>query len=104
MDWYRLWRDQEGCRRSLEDAWARYAAWRTNPAYRSVSKLQRIGDRITVSRFQRVSQFLCNPEWKATNNGAERTGRAYRHRPAPHFNLRKKESIEDAIVVNACLH
>jgi DNA invertase Pin-like site-specific DNA recombinase len=104
IDWYRLWRDEEGCRRSLEDARARYVAWRTNPTYRSVPKLRRVQDRITVSRFEQVSQFLRNPEWRSTNNGAERTGRAFRHRQAPHFNLRKEESIEHAIVVNACLH
>jgi hypothetical protein len=103
IDWYRLWRDEEGRRRSLEDARARYVAWRSNPAYRSVPKLRRVQDRITMSRFERVSQFLRNPEWRSTNNGAERTGRAFRHRQAPHFNLRKQGSIEDAIIVNACL-
>ena len=103
IDWYRLWRDEEGRRRSPEDAQARYVAWRANPVYRSVPRLRRVQDRITPSRFERVSQFLRNPEWKSTNNGAERTGRAFRHRQAPHFNLRRQESIENAIIVSACL-
>jgi hypothetical protein len=104
VDWYRIWRDDEGYRRSLEDARAHYEAWQTNPTYRSISKLRRIQKRITASKFERLSQFLRNPEWKATNNGAERTGRAFRHHQVPHFNLRKKETIEYAIIVNACLH
>lgn len=103
VDWYRLWHDKHGCRRSLEDAQARYEAWRTNSAYRSVSKLQRVQERMTVSKFERLSQFLRHPEWKATSNGAERTGRTFRHCQAPHFNLRTKESIENTITVKACM-
>jgi hypothetical protein len=102
-DWYRLWRDENGCRRSLEDAKARYDAWRSSQAYRSVPKLQRVQKRMTVSKFERLSQFLRHPEWQATNNGAERTGRTFRHSQAPHFNLRTTEAIENAITVKACL-
>ena len=40
---------------------------------------------------------------EATNNGAERAGRAFRARQAPHFNLRKDASIERSIVVTVCL-
>jgi hypothetical protein len=97
VDWYEIWRDEEGRRRSLEDAQAHYETWRTNPAYRPVSKLKRVQERMTASKFERLSQFLRHPEWEATNNGAERTGRTFRHRQAPHFNLRTKEAIENAI-------
>lgn len=58
---------------------------------------------MTEVKFERLSQFLHNPDWEATNNGAERAGRAFRHRQAPHFNLRKKEHIENAINVASCL-
>lgn len=103
VDWYRLWHDEKGCRRSLEDAQARYEAWRTDPAYRSIPKLRRVQERMTGSKFERLSQFLRHPEWQATNNGAERAGRTFRHRQAPHFNLRTKGAIENAITVKACL-
>ena len=56
-----------------------------------------------MSKFERLSQFRRHPEWEATNNGAERGGRTFRHRQAPHFNLRTKEAIENAITVKACL-
>jgi len=58
---------------------------------------------MTATRFEQLSQFLRHPQWEATNNGAERTGRAFRHRQTPHFNLRKEASIELSIVVSACL-
>lgn len=98
-DWYYLWVDGEGQRRSLADAQVRYEAWRSSSTYRAVPQLRRIQDRMTTAKFGRLSQFLRDPEWETTNNGAERAGRAFRHRQAPHFNLRKKESIENAINV-----
>lgn len=104
VDWYQLWSDDEvGQRRSLAEAEQHYDAWRTNPTYRSVAHLRRVLDQMTESKFEPLSQFLRHPDWEATNNGAERTGRAFRHRQAPHFNLRKPETIENAINVAACL-
>jgi transposase len=103
VDWYRLWTDEEGQRRSLDDAKARFEAWRTNPDYREIPALKKVLGRMTDAKFEHMSQFLRNSSWEATNNGAERTGRAFRHRQAPHFNLRKTTSIENAIVVSACL-
>lgn len=58
---------------------------------------------MTVSKFEKLSQFLRHPDWQATNNGAERRGRTFRHHQAPHFNLRTKEAIENAITVKARL-
>lgn len=102
VDWYRLFRTAEGQRRSLEEAQARYQAWCSDSAYRAVPALRRVQDRITEERFSHLSQFLHHPEWEATNNGAERGGRAFRHRQGPHFNLRSPEAIEGAIVIAAC--
>jgi transposase len=102
-DWYSLWTDDQSQRRSVADALVRYESWKTNPAYRAVPQLRYLLDRMTTEKFERLSQFLRNPEWEATNNGAERGGRAFRHSQAPHFNLRKKERIEAAITVAACL-
>jgi hypothetical protein len=101
-DWYDLWMDEGDQRRSLTDAKARFEAWRTNPAYQAVPPLKRVQQQMTNAKFEHLSQFLRHPEWEATNNGAERAGRAFRHRQAPHFNLRKEEFIEQAITVAAC--
>jgi transposase len=101
-DWYDLWTDEHGQRRSLTDAQARFEAWRTNPAYQAVPPLKRVQEQMTSVKFEHLSQFLRHPDWEATNNGAERAGRAFRHRQAPHFNLRKQEFIEQAITVAAC--
>jgi transposase len=102
LDWYSLWTDESGQRRSQTDAHTRFEAWRTNPAYQAISPLKRIQEQMTRAKFEHVSQFLRHPDWEATNNGAERAGRAFRHRQSPHFNLRKKEFIQQAINVAAC--
>lgn len=70
--------------------------------YGAIPALKRIQEHLTPARFERLSQFLHHPDWEATNNGTERAGRAFRHRQAPHFNLRKDASIERSIVVTAC--
>jgi transposase len=102
VDWYRLWIKADGQRRSLAEARKRYESWRTRADYGAVSQLRHIQERMTEAKFEPLSQFLRYPEWEATNNGAERAGRAFRHRQAPHFNLRSKEAIEGALVVAAC--
>jgi transposase len=103
VDWYRLWTNESNQRRTLAEAKARYEAWRTNCAYQAVPQLQRVQARMTATKFENLGQFLRHPDREATNNGAERAGRAFRHRQAPHFNLRTKESIENSINVVACL-
>ena len=100
-EWYLLLHDADGQRRTLDEARVRFAAWSSDPAYASVAPLRRVQERMTME-FERLSQFLRNPDWEATNNGAERAGRAFRHRQAAHFNLRSKGAMEGAIVVTAC--
>jgi transposase len=104
VDWYHLWRDEQGHRRSIDEARYRYEAWQTNPAYREVPVLHKIQQQVPTAKFEQISHFLRQPEWEATNNGAERTGRAFRHRQAPHFNLRSQTAIDQALKVSACLH
>jgi len=102
VDWYRLWRTEDGQKRARDEAQTRYEAWRGNADYRAVPALRRVLDRMTADKFGSLSQFLRHAEWEATNNGAERTGRAFRHRQAPLFNLRSTEAIEGALIVAAC--
>ena len=101
IDWYRLWSDATGTRHTLDEARTLYAAWCTNPDYQDIPTLQQALERMTPAKFERVSQFLRNPEWEATNNGAERGGRAFRHQQAPHFNFRSAPAIERAIEIAA---
>lgn len=103
VDWYRLWTDENHDRRALAEAQACFEAWRTDTAYAAIPALKRVQSRLTPARFERMSQFLRQPDWEATNNGAERAGRAFRHRQASHFSLRTASSIERSIVVSACL-
>lgn len=100
-EWYLLWRDESGQRRTLEEAGERFAAWSSDASYAALAPLRRVQERMTA-QFERLSPFLRNSRWETTNNGAERAGRAFRQRQAPHFNLRTKAAIEGAIVVMAC--
>jgi hypothetical protein len=101
LEWYLLWHDDSGQRRTLQDARQRFASWSSDASYAAVAPLRRVQERMTAE-FERLSHFLRNPCWEATNNGAERAGRSFRHRQAPHFNLRSRTAIEGAIVVMAC--
>ena len=56
-----------------------------------------------AEQFDRLSAFLDHPGWEATNNGAERMGRAFRHTQAPHFTLRTPEATDGALTVQAVL-
>ncbi len=103
LDWYHLWHDDDGQRRTLVEAQNRYETWRTDPSYATIPQLKRIQTQMTPAKFEKLSQFLRQPEWEATNNGAERTGRAFRHRQSSHFNLRKTETIEADINIAAYL-
>jgi hypothetical protein len=100
-DWYAFWRTPDHRRLPIEEAKARYHAWQSCETYRQIKPLQRVLDRTTPERFGHLSHFLTNERWEATNNGAERTGRNFRHQQAPHFNLRSVEGIKGSITVHA---
>lgn len=102
-EWYALWTDESGQRRELEQAQQLYETWREHEAYQQVPQLRRVQTQMTDAKFTKLSQFLRDPAWESTNNGAERTGRAFRHRQAPHYNLRTEASIKQALDVTACL-
>src|SRR5206468_2324350 len=87
VEWYAIWRDDDGERRPLLDAQVRYENWRANTEYRQFTSLRRVQESVDRARFERLSCFLREPTWQATSNGAERMGRAFRHRQSPHFNL-----------------
>jgi transposase len=97
LDWWLIWRDAEGTKRTLPEAQAGYQLWQTDPAFAAVPALARVQSQVTQTQFTRLSQFLRHPQWEATNNGAERAGRAFRHRQQPHFNLRGVASIEGSL-------
>jgi len=101
--WYGLWRDAQGRRRRQDDAHDRYRAWQTNPLFRAVTPLNKVITVVDEARFTQLSHFLRNPLWEATNNGAERAGRRFRHLQGPHYNLRSVPSIESALTVQAMI-
>jgi transposase-like protein len=104
LDWYAIWRDEQGQRRTHDDASARYRRWQEDAHYRDVLPLARVQRQLDPTHFDRLSPFLREPTWEATNNGAERTGRLFRHQQAPHFTLRTGTAIAGALTAGACLH
>ncbi len=100
-EWYLLFHDQQRNRRTLEEAKERYERLRTNPDYRLLKNLARLQARFCEEHFLKISRFLEQDGWEATNNGAERMGRAFRHLQRPHYNFRKPGTLEDAIRVRA---
>lgn len=72
VDWYLIWHDEQGQRRTLTEARSRYEAWQANGIYRAIPALRQVQQRVTPAKFEQLSQFLQQPEWEATNNGADR--------------------------------
>jgi hypothetical protein len=103
-DWFLLWRDAAGQKRTPAEARARFAKWRADPAYRALAPLRRVQDRLDAARFAQLSHFLGRPGWEATSNGAERLARRFRHGQAPHFRLRTLAAVEGALTIWACQH
>jgi hypothetical protein len=103
-DWYGFWTDEQGQRRTVLEAQARYQAWCRNSAYQQLAPLQQVIKAVDAARFEHLSHFLKHPTWEATNNGAERVGRRFRHLQGPHFNLRTARSIEQALTAQSYRH
>lgn len=101
QDWYAIWHDEAGQRRALADARVRFLGWRKDREASSLAVLQRIQERETEARFTALSQFLRNPAWEATSNGAERAGRGFRHLQGARYNLRSTASIKALLDVAA---
>src|SRR5439155_4234676 len=56
-EWFLLWHDAKGRRRTLEEARERFAVWSTDASYAAVAPLRRVQERMTA-QFERLSQFL----------------------------------------------
>jgi hypothetical protein len=102
--WFAIWRDEDGRRRAPAEAEQRYRAWHDDPAAAALAPLRQQQRHLDADHFTRLSVFLQHPAWEATNNAAERGGRAFRHGQHPHFRLRSITTIDTDLKVSACLH
>jgi lambda repressor-like predicted transcriptional regulator len=104
-EWYSLffYDEQRRSRRTLEEAKERYDRLKDNPDYQKLEHLAGLQARLCEEHFLKISRFLEHEEWEATNNGVERTGRAFRHLQRSRYNFRKPVSIENAIRAKAWL-
>jgi hypothetical protein len=83
----------------VAEAQDRYERWRTDPSYQALTPLRKVQELRTPPRLARLSQFWRHPHGEATNNGAERAGRAFRHGQTPHFRLRTEVAIKGPLRV-----
>jgi hypothetical protein len=100
-EWYLLFHDEQHKRRTLAEAKERYDRLKNNPDYRKLEHLAGLQARFCEEHFLKVSRFLGQDGWEATNNGVERAGRAFRHLQRLRYSFRKPASIEDAIKARA---
>jgi hypothetical protein len=68
-----------------------------SPSYRALAPLRRLLDRMGEAKAARVLAFLQDERWEATNNGAERGARQFRHLQASCFRLRTSQAIEGVL-------
>jgi len=102
-EWFAIWRDEDGHRRSPAEAQRRYYAWRDDAAAAALVPLRKQQQHLDPEHFARLSVFLHHPEWEPTNNAAERGGRGFRHSQHPHFRLRNLQVIDADLKVHAYL-
>ena len=93
QDWYAIWQDDVGRRRSISEARERFLRWREDAEASTVAELRQVQRRMTDERLASLSHFLRDPRWEATSNGAERAGRSFRHQQGTHYNLRSAAAI-----------
>jgi len=96
-DWYAIPADADSNRRTPAAAREQWRIWREDTAYRQLASLRRVLDRMDDERAAHVLAFLQQPEWEATNNGAERSGRQFRHLQASCFKLRTDAAVDGAL-------
>jgi len=101
--WFAIWRDEHGQRRPIVEAEQRYRAWHEDAAAAEFAPLRKQQQHLDANHFAHLSVFLHDAAWEATNNAAERTGRAFRHSQHPHFRLRHLEMMDADLKVHAYL-
>jgi hypothetical protein len=99
--WFAIWRDDAGHRRPPAEAEQRYRAWHDDAEAATLALLRKQQQHLDAEHFARLSKFLHNPMWEATNNAAERGGRSFRHGQHPHFRLRSIDALDADLKVRA---
>jgi hypothetical protein len=102
-EWFAIWDDDLGHRRTAAEAELHYQIWRNDAEAARITPLRRQQQHLDIDHFRRLSAFLHDATWEPTNNAAERGGRSFRHGQHPHFRLRLIKSIEADLKVRAFL-
>jgi hypothetical protein len=99
--WFAIWKDDRGLRRSPANAAQHNQIWHNDPEAAKLVPLRRQRHHLEADHFARLSAFLVNDTWEATNNAAERGGRAFCHAQHPHLRLRSVQTIDAGLKIRA---
>ncbi len=102
-EWFAIWQDELGNRRTSHEAERHYLVWQADDEATKVAALRKQQQHLDINHFRRLSAFLRDPTWEPTNNAAERGGRSFRHGQHPHFRLRLLRSIDADLKMRAYL-
>jgi hypothetical protein len=102
-EWYLLFHDKQGERRTFPEAKERCERLKNDLSYQTQKHLARLQARVDEEHFLKICRFLEQDQWESTNNGAERMGRTFGHLQKPRYKFRKLESIRRVIEVGACI-
>jgi hypothetical protein len=101
-EWFAIWEDELGQRRTPSEAERRYQIWRTDTEAAKIAPLRTQQQHLDLDHFRRLSAFLQNRVWESTNNAAKRGGRSFLYGHHPHFRL-PRQVHRGRLKVRACL-
>jgi hypothetical protein len=82
---------------TIEQAWQKLIAMKTNNEYQQVKHLQLALRRLSVRKFGQMVTFLEYKNLDATTNHVERTNRWFRKRQKTHYRNRKERTIRNML-------
>jgi hypothetical protein len=102
LDWYDIWHCQDTMqRRHPEDAERRWKIFSGTKKFLTFGSLRKFQQTLTDTAFFKLSEFLHNPRWESTNNGAERYCRNVRHIQKSRYSFRSEAMIASIIEMSA---
>jgi hypothetical protein len=85
---------------TIEQAWEKLMAMKTNTEYQQIKHLQLALRRLTMRKFGMMITFLEYRNLDATTNHVERTNRWFRKRQKTHYRNRKEYTIKNMLKVD----
>src|SRR5262249_1764212 len=69
-EWFAIWHDDLGHRRTAAEAELHYQIWHNDAEAAKITPLRRQQQHLDIDHFRRLSAFLHDSAWESTNNAA----------------------------------